>query len=203
MFDWWKHDTSTAVDEPERHATEAITIQPDPLPIPKASPASPSLSDPEWEEYSRVAEAIGLSSFATTNEKMRRVLRDENIPVYPLIDVISFLDKKLGDKWEWRGLRDVDAKHLGGWFIHATDDHRRVNFSKEQYTQRVPLPVLFTVQKIAALVPEAYFYVSATEDDDPFLLVTAQQMGSFVVERWDEPAFRSTSHADGDEDVSE
>src|SRR5208337_3327674 len=168
--------TSVAVKEP---------------PIPKSYEAKLELDGDEFAEYCKAAEAVGLQhSEALFNERIRHCCTANGFRIFNYEQVVEFLDRKLGAAWEWMGLRDTDVEHLGGW-VTAGKPHQ-VPFSKKQYGRKIPLPVLLTVQRVLEDVPDAHFYVSGIPnvDDDPFLLVTARQSSSFVIERWDEPDFR-------------
>jgi hypothetical protein len=159
--------------------------------IPTPSPASDlELQTEERKEYAVICEQLGIVDCTDLiREKLKSVLRDENIHIYDLKQVVKYLDQELGNDWEWRGLRPCDVEHLKGW--HTTMV-RKVPFSDEPYRGAVPLPVLMTVKKIVEAVPEMHFYVSTPkgDDGDPFLNVTRRNMGSYIVERWDEPNFR-------------
>lgn len=176
---------------------ETVVAEPDPEPVlPSAHPVrDPKITPDEMQEYIRVAEAVGLdSSTDLTRERLLQCFRDENIHVYNMPQVVKYLDAKLGPTWEWRGLRNKDARHLKGWFTAKTETRRRVVFADEPYRGAIPLPVLLTVEKIQKALPneEIYFYVSAPKDNDgdPFLCVTSRWMELYIIERWGEPNFR-------------
>jgi hypothetical protein len=61
------------------------------------------------------------------------------------------------------------------------------------YTRPLPQAVLMTVKKIRDKFRDALFYASDYEvrDPDPFLMVTGPGLDYYVIERWDEPTFRS------------
>jgi hypothetical protein len=65
------------------------------------------------------------------------------------------------------------------------------------YEQVIPEPVLMTMAKIREAFPSAIFEVTIVEsrhlvDADPFLRVRLQGNPEwFIIERWDEPGFRS------------
>jgi hypothetical protein len=197
-----KSSSSTAVAEPVTIAIEPITeplasvaaVIKETIRIPAHGPArKPVLNDEEMAEYIRVSKGIGIDCCSDlVREKLLHCLHDEHIHIYNNAQVVRYLDHKLGDDWEWRGLRSVDAKLLAGWRTGPDSEVRRVRFSSEPYRGAVPLPVLLTVDKIQAAVPEVYFYVSAPKNDDgdPFLAVTSKHLGMYIVERWDEPNFR-------------
>jgi hypothetical protein len=164
------------------------------VPVPQATiEMKPVVEDAEWAEYMAVATDIGVeASPAVLEERLRRVLREENIHCFKEEKVVAFLNHKLGaGQWEWSGVRKKDVKHLAGW--HNTVNGQRVNFGRKQYPLPIPLPVLLTMQKILKACPEVYFYVSAqipAREGDPFLMVAGRAIESYIVERWDEPDFR-------------
>jgi hypothetical protein len=163
--------------------------------IPGAVSVQPSLGKDLLATYLETARAIGMEpdQGALLNERIEQALSEENIQVYNNQDVTTFLDHKLGPTWVWAGLRPIDVEHLKGWH-YDVPKVRVVNFGSKPYSEAVPLAVLLTVQKILTHVPEAHFYVSAVaepDDEDPFLAVVNQSSKMFVVERWDEPGFRS------------
>jgi hypothetical protein len=159
-----------------------------PFVVPRAiGVVKPELDGETRDEYLRVAAAIGLTeSPAVQAERMRVVLQSENIRCYDDAQVHRFLDHKLGKgKWVWSPLRASDLEHRRGW-----QDGAGVRFGSSIYSDKVPLPVLLTIEKIHASCPDAHFYVSSNQtDEDPFLYVTAGVRG-YIVERWDEPNFR-------------
>jgi hypothetical protein len=148
------------------------------------------LEKTELEEYASLCEELGIVDCSDLlTEKLKAVLLEENIHVYNSRQVYEFLDQEIGDDWEWRGLRPQDVKELGGW---KSVSYRKIAFSKQPYRGAVPLPVLLTVKKVSSACPDVYFYVSSPkgDDGDPFLMVTAKNIGSYIIERWDEPNFR-------------
>ena len=147
----------------------------------------PELDSDTREEYLRVATAIGLADTPSLQyERLQGVLKEENIAYFDGKHVRKFLDHKLGKgNWVWAPLRQCDLEARKGW-----SDGSGIAFGSSIYSDRLPLPVLLTIQKIQAGCPDANFYVSSDQtDDDPFLYVCAGPRG-YVVERWDEPDFR-------------
>lgn len=152
----------------------------------------PEIDFVELEEYIRICDEIGgISCGKLTQARVQKLMLEENICPFKSTQVVNYLDKKLGPKWVWFGLRQEDVDHLGGWIIH-TPDARDVEIVKTQYLSPIPYPVLVTIGKIKKAAPGAHFYVSSLPKPkgDPFLLVTAQAMTNFYVECWDEPSFR-------------
>lgn len=152
----------------------------------------PTIDGVELDEYIRVCDEIGgLSCADLALARLRKHLREENAEPFERKQVTAYLDQKLGKEWQWFGLRQEDADHLGGWVLH-TEGARDVEFAKTQYMKAVPYPVLLTIEKIRKAIPDVYFFVSAPEvpEGDPFLLVTRRGMGGYIIECWDEPSFR-------------
>ncbi len=62
------------------------------------------------------------------------------------------------------------------------------------YSKAIPYAVLLSIKKLKdKFLDKVNFYVSDYEvrDPDPFLLVTGPGLDYYVIERWDEPSFRS------------
>lgn len=198
LFEKWGLSKSLAVADPivaveERLVESAPTVEPEPLIAiePNRWKAKPEMGE-ESDEYMKVAASIGLVSGPVVTDRLLRCLRDNNIDGYSRQGVADFLDIKLGEgKWVWAGLRPEDCEHLpGSWY--CTIGRKNINFTDKPYSRKIPLPVLLTVQTILKEVPNVYFYVSQSADEnaDPFLLVTSREIGLYIVERWDEPDFR-------------
>lgn len=142
-----------------------------------------------------MADAIGFKSSALLEERLKAFLVENGICVYPTERVVQYLDSKFGkgrfkSTWCWRPLREKDRDI--NLFLHR---HKRgngcINNTAGWYGRQVPLPVLLTVEKIHKAFPEVCFYVSdSAKPADPFLMVTAIGVGSFIIERWNEPSFR-------------
>lgn len=191
--------TPVATIDPEVDAQPIVAVEPvaevkEPVPVPQSGPSrKPGISSEEMQEYMRVSTEVGIDCCTDlTREKLLACFREENIHVFNMKQVVAYLDDNLGEDWQWRGLRTVDAAHMpGGSWSHEVGK-RKIFFAGDVYRGAVPLPVLLTVQKIQKAVPEVFFYVSArkNEDGDPFLAVTNRWLGCYVVERWDEPNFR-------------
>ncbi len=194
---WTKTAVLEAETEPTVESTpflETVEEQKKRLapPFPSSHEArTPKLNSEEMEEYIRISSAVGIDCCTDLiREKLLKCLREENIHIFNENQVVAYLDDKLGKDWEWRGLRTADVEHLSGW--HTNSEQRRVDFASEPYRGAVPLPVLLTIQKVQAAVPEVFFYVSAPKDKDgdPFLAVTSRHLSMYIIERWNEPNFR-------------
>jgi hypothetical protein len=185
-----------AAPEPTAVVVAEAVVEPKvSTPIPQSGLARKSvLSSMEMDEYARVCAEVGVDCCTDlTREKLMACLREENIHIFNLKQVVAYLDEKIGNDWDWRGLRSIDTAHMpDGTWTH-TVGKREIRFAKEPYRGAVPLPVLLTVQKIQKALPdEVFFYVSAPKDNDgdPFLMVTNRWLPPYVIERWDEPNFR-------------
>jgi hypothetical protein len=66
------------------------------------------------------------------------------------------------------------------------------HFASEIYNKFIPLPVMFTMEKIEQRIHDVEFYVTdIREFRDPYLGVTVPGSDTIlVIERWDEPTFR-------------
>jgi hypothetical protein len=101
--------------------------------------------------------------------------------------------------WGWRPLRAKDVRptenNTFGWGTPTSND--ALWPTARQYSKPVPLPVLLTVKEVLAQFPGAHCYISDQIQTyehrapvlDPFLLVTIEGE-RFIIERWDEPAYR-------------
>jgi hypothetical protein len=151
------------------------------------------------DEFQRLANKLGTHFAAPlTQLRLEECLRDNAIAVYPIEKVRQFMDAKVDtirrlehDKyiykyiyWGWFPLRGVDRDRPSG----IGPGNTRV------YQKAVPVEVLMTVEKIMDRLdhPHVRFYVADVEKIriDPFLCVTARGCPVYVIERWDEPAFR-------------
>lgn len=158
---------------------------------PLTSAAVADMSSAELAEYSAIAARVGIkSNGALIKERLQHCLIANAIEVYSSAAVCRYLDHHLGE-WEWQGLRQEDVDQLNGWFFNHHGECQ-IMVSHKIYSGKIPLPVLLTIEKIQAGVPEVSFYISAPKhnDGDPFLLVSGRGMGSYIIERWDEPGFR-------------
>ena len=192
-----KTKTSTAVAE---------LVPPGPEAAPPAKPQPSMINECETmeKEYLEVAKAIGLQdSPAIFAGQLKEFLIQEVIPRYngtAVADYMAELCRRASVKtgreitWEWKPLRPQDAVPFSSdtWTAHfGTYD---VPIRTEQYTGAVPLPVLLTVKKlIDRFGDRVCFFVSDYRDPkpDPFLMITGVKIPCFIIERWDEPGFRS------------
>jgi hypothetical protein len=145
---------------------------------------------PVDEEYEKLAEKLGATTWEMTKVKNRReveefkkFLHNLKIITYPLEDVKRFMDneaKKVNKRWDWQPLRDCDRSDS--------------MYAPFQYQKPVPFSALQKVEKIVENYHSPQnlnFYVSDYEEirPDPFLAV--QIYGEYIViDHWDEPTFR-------------
>jgi hypothetical protein len=155
------------------------------------TPAAIVLDDAfPFEEYVAVATRVGVVNAALKQEMIRRVCAARGLRLFDVVAVRAYLDAQFGDvPWGWKPLRTDDVGKLV-----AGHDRPNGQIQQRRYNGAVPLPVLLTVEAIAAAVPRVCFYVSdradsQTDPEDPFLLVAASGMDDLIVERWDEPNF--------------
>jgi len=145
------------------------------------------------DEYNELAKKLDVEvEVAVTS--LGNVLASLMIPVYIQADVEAYMDKK--GYWSWYPMRkkDRDAASV----IRATPTQYNALYGSTQrtiYDQQIPYPVLLTAQTIIQKMgDDVLFFVAAlTNHPDPFLGVMLKHDRSqfFIVERWDEPGFRS------------
>lgn len=188
-MNWFKKQAAV-IDKPA-----ATKVQEERLGVParRNKAHEPDMSAEERAEYIRVAEAVGIGdSPAVIAERLLAFMQEENITTYDRQKVYEYLNQELGKgKWEWRGVRKSDVAEFSGWISHY--DGGDVMYGAIAYTEKIPLPVLLTIQKVAEAVPGAHFYISelaSSKVGDPFLMVSGRGIGSYIIERWDEPRFR-------------
>ena len=187
----------------------AVLVAVSKVPVPTKQPATVALDDKLIEEYRRVSEEIGFSTPALLEARLAAFFTDNHMDVYSYKKVVAFLDDQFGrpqfhsggvfgyshykeKTWCWCPLRAIDAeKRL---WAHTPPEQNGEIITGVFYQLPVPLPVLHTVKQVSAAFPEVAFFVSKKTEDadkaDPFLMVTAQGISNFVIERWDEPSFR-------------
>lgn len=190
----------------QQPASVAIAI-PDKTMSVEGIPYPKPLPDLELENEAISAYEGALRSVSSTQTpalislRLRRAIRDAGLHCYDSNEVVEFLDKKLGGRWEWMPLRyedkwNVNSRSLGGDLFTETKA-RNVRISFQIYEGAVPYPVLLTVKTIAKEVQEARFFISGIPrpQGDPFLAVSNGFGDHFIIERWDEPNFRERTPA--------
>lgn len=149
-------------------------------------------------EYAALVADLGIHSGAVDLETFKSLVPRAGLRIYHDEEVRQYLHGKynvpVGDLspavlWGWRPLREIDR--TPGTMIGFNG---RIQRSAPAYTKPIPLPVLLTVKTVRDACPSAKFFVSdemqAERIPDPFLLVEIAEH-QFVIERWDEPAFRA------------
>jgi hypothetical protein len=203
-------------DEHQRKSGVVAVQEREALAVPVAVAAE--IEDPnvfDMEAYKQLVQELGVDDSAIRNYEFRKFLNDEGIEVYPYEKVAAFLDAKLLKEapkqhlvWVWKplnsgypaaprdrrlptvlsGLMSFTVT-IGGAEYTAQDPSHQ----SRAYCRAIPQAVLMTVKKIKDRFKDALFYASDYEvrDPDPFLMVTGPGLDYYVIERWDEPAFRS------------
>lgn len=168
-------------------------------------------SSMEIEEHRKLARKYGLMTVSSTIActKLVKVLQDEAITVFDLSKVQDYMDRKVRGHggfalgiWYWFPLRMVDRATVRLEDMRESRERRKHQwtgtsgtFRTSAYDEIVPLPVLMTVDRIVErLGNKVSFFVAAIDNNpDPFLAVRMNDDPDrlFVIERWDEPGFRS------------
>lgn len=127
----------------------------------------------------------GIDTITSRYELLKCFLRESGIGVYPRDKVTAYMNSQFRH-WRWFKLKaDDHVTHEDGY------PQRRV------YLEPIPLAVLMRIDEIFAKFPDAIFEIAAEEDSlslhsDPFLSVRlADHQERIVIERWNEPGFRS------------
>lgn len=150
------------------------------------------------DQHKRLSNKLGTFFAARlTQLQLEECLRDNFIQVYPLAKVEEFMTAKAAAvpkeseyhrvTWGWHPLRTIDRDRPAGVGPGGLS---------LIYSKPVPVEVLMTVEKISDLLgTSARFYVAdlvrVNLRIDPFLCVTGHACPRYVIERWDEPTFRS------------
>jgi hypothetical protein len=165
------------VSIPERHAV--------------AEPDGPDAT------YLALAAKLHVGNAAILEAKLERVLHAEMIPVYEYAKVTAYLDHLVAKRnYEEVNVKGPWFRSEWSWFSLRKGEHkgiREAKVVKPVYQGAIPLPVLMTIDKIQSQLPEARFFISQVKEvPDPFLAVSVPGSEKlWVVERWDEPGFRS------------
>lgn len=169
-------------------------------PQPQSAPA-PAIDPDLHLEYVDTAKRLGVVNGALKREMLLHACREHGINVYERRAVERYLETVFGrprgrtfhGTWGWRPLRQVDERKVE--FPDLDSWGQSGHILRGLYQGAVPLPVLLTVERLSAAVPDVYFFVSDKNEQsdytlDPFLMVCAPGMAQLIVERWDEPNFR-------------
>jgi len=129
--------------------------------------------------FSHADVAVAILDREVDEAKLRQFLAENGICVYDEKRVHRYMDSITPSYKTW------------GW--HRLEHREDEASSNGCYTKPIPLPVLMTVAKIREAFPEARFWVTDIAEipkGDPFLSVGVGEE-RFIIERWDEPGFRS------------
>jgi hypothetical protein len=147
------------------------------------------------EEYVRLSKTLGINTIPLRLVELAHVIQEECLGTYPYEAVVRYLDRRVEKlrkeksrshysyiEWRWHPVKECSP--------HRSLSNPR--FDYWVYNKPIPYPVMLTIGKIQQRINDAEFYVTdIREYRDPFLGVTVTGSDTlFVVERWDEPAFR-------------
>jgi hypothetical protein len=179
---------------------QALSATPSARPPAKAPSATTTIgaAEPIDADYAALVAELGVNSAAVDLERFKALVPALGLHVYDRAQVTEYLhcqykvppsDLTPVVLWGWRPLREKDR--IGASMIGFNG---RVQPGAPLYSKPIPYPVLLTVKAIVDACPSATFFVSdelqGERIPDPFLLVRVAGE-EFVVERWDEPAFRA------------
>jgi len=191
-------------------------LAPAPVPAPAPQAAALAVEEPSDEdrfamEYAQLATKLGVAARPKMRDlRLRNLLAEEGISVYPLEAVERYMRSITppNKAWVWMPVRACDVTPDGGnqhylvWGV-SRENWRTFNiigkeFLGAQYSKPLPLPVLQTMGNLVERMPEGLVFLVTDIIDvpkpDPFLAVRLKDSTElFVIERWDEPAFRSTT----------
>ena len=198
-------------------------IAPVPIPIPDASPFEIiSRTEVVDEEYRNLAAKVGVLHLLGVPDQQRQLECFESFLVslgirrYNQQEVKQYLNEQYGKiPWGFRALRERDNPGFAlGHFLASdgrcnngdrpTRDDNGIFIGgrdRQVYLKPVPYPVLLTIDRINERFPTATFWISdemmkQPVPKDPFLLVLFEEH-SYIIERWDEPAFRAMTASAG------
>jgi hypothetical protein len=146
------------------------------------------------EEFLQISKRLGINTIPLQMMELAEAVRGLGIGLYEYETVTRYLDALVKRaqpsftpwprlEWNWHPIRDTKR------FVPDVPEH----VSRSVYNKAIPIPVMLTIERIEAKFPKALCYVSDIRTvADPFLAVTVEGAETMlVVERWDEPAFRS------------
>ena len=146
------------------------------------------------EEFIRLSQDLGINKIPLRLVELAKIVREETLGLYPYEDVVRYLDKQVEKltnsrsdrwhslyRWRWHPVKEYPSSH-----------RYDAPFDSRVYNRPIPPEVLPTIARIVDRFPDAEFYVTDIQEfKDPFLGVTVPGSDTlFVIERWDEPAFR-------------
>jgi len=190
----------------ERPAELEVPPEPE-MPEPEPVVVDADLVD---REYRRLARKLRVATSSSLDAKLCRLLQREEILVYPLDKVQTFLRHKARHRnVVWKALRKVDLKRVafrvdGSWHaepeLQLDSDQRQkgADFRTSIYRHAVPIQALKVVEKVEKAMGllgrrDVAFFVSDYEvpKPDPFLMIAGCGLERhYVVFHWDEPGFR-------------
>jgi hypothetical protein len=154
-------------------------------------------------EHRRLANKLGcIGGIKISAIELAEYLKKNHYSVYPMESVNRYMAgkvKEINDQrkrgtaakaWRWIPLRKAQA----------VKQDRYDRTTTLYYRHTVPVEVLMTVEKIFDELGDQVIFeitdvytkvVKETVSADPFLAVTAPGCARFVLERWDEPGYRS------------
>lgn len=188
----------------------------EPQPITKDSIAEVTPPN-EIDYYGQISQRLGYENPEYVKHRLEAVILDLGLSIYPLDQVVAYMNdkankltnkrKNIKGRWGWWPLRTEDKAQLeahSDWFRRLEPNEKFILDSpypgglegNNTYWAAIPLPVLITANKILEQDQNVTFLVatlSTIRDPrlDPFLAVIKPGIRPIVVERWDEPAFRS------------
>jgi hypothetical protein len=178
-----------------------ITLNLAPIKIEPAEPAfrrTTLVAEMPDQEYIAVSTRIGVNSIPLALAQLEQVIQEETLGIYDYGKVTAFLESQCARlnkgrssgqarfEWNWHPVKEYKNKYPWGvaWLP---------NQSTDLYNKPIPTVVVQTMERILSRFPDAMFYVSDIQGfKDPFLAVTVYRADKMhVIERWDEPGFRS------------
>lgn len=182
----------------DRFETSVLTDTEEKTQEPLKKPESEDIEKISFdEEYQKLADELGLAVDHGEEAKLRAAVVDAGVGNYDRGDVDRYMRSIAKSRvWVWRPLRKADVGKINKLGDRNVFTHGTVT-GGTPYAHPVPMPALLTVKQISEKCPSALFFVSdyAAQRPDPFLMVTTEQLFEkdvyFIVERWDEPGFRS------------
>ncbi len=144
-----------------------------------------SMSDEEFDKYSKaISEAIRLNQ-EFQNEALRRFLKKSNIPIYPLEDVVRLLKRKENGRFVFLTESDKNKEvydsfcptRLGG-----------ASLSNMFFSGFLPLRIIERINLVLREFPRLYCFISYDKDNscqEVFVAVTfGKDFEVFVIDKW-------------------
>ena len=186
----------------------------------KEKPPESALEHDLFAEYCRVAKSVDFAPPVVLTQLFLKFCGENGVDFFPYAKVHGYLDQVFGEEivvfpcghlttyrptWGWRPLRKVDTifpvgNRYGNFSGCKGDNDGTKNglVLTGHYQKPVPFPVLLRAEEICSAFPRGVtFFVSDALNEeevairDPFLAVSLDGQTFYVIERWDEPAFRS------------